>query len=149
MLICLICICKLSSYAQIDTLSFPRERAEVKKFMSDPAFKVQTRNSCNDLVTVGPKGDINFSLDQWKDTQGKEKLVFKSVKVMPGTEIIRIYNAKTAVVNWLADVEINVAGHDIALKVRRLEIFIKKGNSWCMVAGQGTQVDEKLFPIKK
>ncbi len=138
-----------SAYAQLDTLSFPKERQEVKIFMHDPAFKVQTQYSCNDFVAVGPKGDINYSLNQWKATQGQEKLVFKSVKVIPGSEIIRVYNATMAVVNWLADVQINVAGHDIALKVRRLEVFVKKNGNWCMVAGQGTQVDEKLFPNPK
>ena len=139
----------ISAFAQLDTLSFPNERKEVETFMHDPEFKVQTQNNCNDFVSVGPKGDINLSLPQWRETQQKEKLVFKSVKVVPGSEIIRIYTATTAVVNWLADVQINVQGHDIALKVRRLEVFIKKNGSWCMVAGQGTQVDERLFPVQK
>ena len=149
LIICALLTGSISAFAQLDTLSYPKERKEVIAFMHDPEFKVQTQHNCNDFVSVGPKGDINYSLPQWKGSQEKEKLVFKSVKVVPGTEIIRIYTATTAVVNWLADVQINVQGHDIALKVRRLEVFIKKNGSWCMVAGQGTQVDEKLFPIGK
>jgi len=146
---CLSVAITVSSYAQIDTLNFPKERREIKTLMHDPEFKAQTQKDCNDLVTVGPKGDINYSLTQWKDSQVKEKLIFKSVTIVPGSEIIRIYGPATAVVNWLADVHLNIQGNDIAIKVRRLEVFIKKEGSWCMVAGQGTQVDEKLFPIHR
>jgi hypothetical protein len=147
--ICLLIVGISNAFAQLDTLSFPKERKEVKALMQDPGFKAQTQNNCDDFISVGPKGDINYSLTQWKESQGKEKLVFKSVKVVQGTEIIRIYGPTTAVVNWLADVQLTVQGHDIALKVRRLEVFIKKGKEWCMVAGQGTQVDEKLFPVQR
>jgi len=146
---CLLVAITVSSYAQIDTLNFPKERIEIQTLMHDPEFKAQTQKDCNDLVTVGPKGDINYSLTQWKDSQVKERLIFKSVTIVPGSEIIRIYGPATAVVNWLADVRLNIQGHDIAIKVRRLEVFIKKEGSWCMVAGQGTQVDEKLFPIHR
>jgi hypothetical protein len=148
LLSCLLAVGTLNAFAQIDTLKFPKERKEINALLHDPTFKIQTQNDCNDFVSVGPKGDINYSLTQWRNSQGKEKLIFKSVKVVPGSEIVRIYDRTTAVVNWLADVQLNVQGHDIALKVRRLEVFIKKDGSWCMVAGQGTQVDEKLFPIK-
>jgi hypothetical protein len=144
---CLLVAITVSGYTQIDTLNFPKERREIQTLMHDPEFKAQTQKDCNDLVTVGPKGDINYSLTQWKDSQVKEKLIFKSVTIVPGSDIIRVYGPATAVVNWLADVHLNVQGHDVAIKVRRLEVFIKKGGSWCMVAGQGTQVDEKLFPI--
>lgn len=139
----------LAGFAQIDTLSFPKERMEIRALLLDPALKVQTQKNCNGLISVGPKGDINYSLTEWKDTQAKERLIFKSVKVIPGSEIIRIYGSTTAVVNWLADVKLSVQGQDISLKVRRLEVFVKKDGNWCMVAGQGTQVDEKLFPIIK
>lgn len=149
LILCVLVMGTTSAFAQIDTLSFPVERKEVKAFMHDPEFKVQTQYNCNDFVSVGPKGDINYSLPQWKESQEKEKLIFKSVRIVPGSEIVRIYTATTAVVNWLADVQINVQGHDVALKVRRLEVFIKKEGNWCMVAGQGTQVDEKLFPVQK
>jgi hypothetical protein len=97
---------------------------------------------------VGAKGDISFSAQEHKAVQTKEKLIFKSVKPVPGTEIIRIYGGTTAVVNWLADVQLNVDGRDIALKVRRLEVYIKQAAGWCRVAGQGTEVDEKMFPIR-
>ncbi|WP_421944744.1 hypothetical protein [Pedobacter sp.] len=146
---CLLIALALCSNAQIDTVSFPKERMEIRALLLDPALRIQTQKNCHDLISVGPKGDINYSVNQWRDTQAKEKLVFKSVKVMPGTEVIRIYGSTTAVVNWLADVQINVQGQDISLKVRRLEVFVKKDKNWCMVAGQGTQVDEKLFPSIK
>ncbi|MBD2755216.1 nuclear transport factor 2 family protein [Spirosoma validum] len=103
---------------------------------------------CPDFIAVGPKGDISFSHQQWQGAQAKEKLVFKSVRALPGHEFIRIYEGNMAVVNFLADVQLVVDGHDVAIKVRRLEVYHKMPTGWCRVAGQGTEVDEKLFPIK-
>jgi len=149
LIICLLNALALSGYTQIDTLNFPKERMEIRALLLDSELKAKTQKNCSDLISVGPKGDINYSLTQWRDAQAKENLVFKSVKVVPGSEIIRIYGSTTAVVNWLADVQLIIQGQDIALKVRRLEVFVKKNGNWCMVAGQGTQVDEKLFPLIK
>lgn len=135
-----------AAVAQLDTTSYPTERRQIRALLHSPGGP--ERVSCpTDMVAVGAKGDISFSVQQWKAVQTKEKLVFKSVAPVPGTEIIRIYGGTSAVVNWLADVRLLVDGHDVALKVRRLEVFIKKETGWCRVAGQGTEVDEKLHPI--
>ncbi|MBC6113203.1 hypothetical protein ACFOG5_02690 [Pedobacter fastidiosus] len=132
------------AFAQVDTISFAKERQELRSFIHDPALIAKA--NCNDLIMVGAKGDISFSTQQTKGSQDNQKLIFKSVKTIPGSEYIRIYNATTAVINWLAAVQLNVAGQDIAIKVRRLEVYVKKDGSWCRVAGQGTQVDEMMFP---
>lgn len=133
-------------FAQIDTTSFPKERAEIRALMSNR--KPDLAIDCSDFIAVGPKGDISFSREQWQQAQQKEKLVFKSVQVLPENVFIRIYEGNMAVVNFLADVRLLVDGHDVNIKVRRLEIFHKSQNRWCRVAGQGTEVDEKLFPVK-
>jgi hypothetical protein len=80
--------------------------------------------------------------------QKKEKLVFKSVQVVPGTEFIRIYDGTTGVVNFLADVKLVVDGNDVNINVRRIEVYHKTAGAWCRIAGQGTEVDTRLFPIK-
>ncbi|WP_022821775.1 hypothetical protein [Hymenobacter norwichensis] len=135
-----------AAVAQLDTASYPTERRQIRTLLHGPGGP--ERVSCpSDVVAVGAKGDISYSVQQWKGVQTKEKLVFKSVTPVPGTEIIRIYGGTSAVVNWLADVRLLVDGHDVALKVRRLEVFIKKETGWCRVAGQGTEVDEKIHPI--
>lgn len=128
---------------QIDTTSYPAERKELKALIHQPL-----RLDCNDFIAVGPKGDISFSFRQWKAVQAKEKLVFKSVQPVPGNEYIRIYEGKMAVVNFLIDVKLLVDGRDVNIKVRRLEVYHKGAEGWCRVAGQGTEVDENLFPIE-
>ncbi|RTQ51735.1 nuclear transport factor 2 family protein [Hymenobacter gummosus] len=136
-----------TAYAQVDTLSYPAERQQIRAILHQPGGYRPTP-ACRDMVAVGPKGDISFSEAEWRAAQAKEKAVFKSIRVVPGSEIIRVYNGTSAVANWLADVRLSVAGQDVALKVRRLEVYIKQGSTWCRVAGQGTQVDEQLFPVK-
>lgn len=132
--------------AQIDTVSYPKERQQIRAILHSRGGA--ERVSCpTDIVAVGAKGDISYSVQQWQQVQAKEKVVFKSVQPVPGSEIIRLYGGTTAVVNWLANVQLSVDGRDVALKVRRLEVFIKKETGWCRVAGQGTEVDEKMHPI--
>lgn len=137
-----------AAFAQLDTVSYARERREIKAILHGPGGANNSPSACTDVVLVGAKGDISYSAQQWRGVQAREKLIFRSVKPVPGTEIIRIYNGTSAVVNWLADVQLTVDGRDIALKVRRLEVFIKKESGWCRVAGQGTEVDEQLHPIR-
>lgn len=135
----------LGGFAQIDTTSYPKERQEIQKLLRSQGPGIST--DCADMIAVGPKGDISFTRQQWIEAQKKEKLVFKSVRPIPGNEFIRIYDGTTAVVNLLINVHIVVDGRDLNIKVRRLEIYHKTAGSWCRVAGQGTQVDENLFPV--
>jgi hypothetical protein len=141
----LIAISACNASAQVDTTSFPKERQEIREILRNQ--KPGTLIDCNDMIAVGPKGDISFSHQQWVEAQKKEKLIFKSVRPIPGNEYIRIYDGTTAVVNLLINVQLVVDGRDINIKVRRLEVYHKNGNGWCRVAGQGTQVDEKIFSV--
>ena len=133
------------AFAQIDTISYPKERQEIRQLLQSQG--PGTRIDCSDMIAVGPKGDISFNHQQWIDAQKKEKLIFKGVKPVPGNEFIRIYGGTIAVVNVLINVNIVVDGRDLNIKVRRLEVYHKISGDWCRVAGQGTQVDETLFPI--
>ncbi|KQS26653.1 DUF4440 domain-containing protein [Dyadobacter sp. Leaf189] len=135
-----------NAVAQIDTTSYPKERQEIRALMRNRKPDVQI--DCKDFIAVGAKGDISFSHEQWQGVQSKEKLVFKSVRPVPGNEFIRIYDGNMAVVNFLINVQLEVDGREVNMKVRRLEVFHKNAGSWCRVAGQGTEVDEKLFPVK-
>ena len=136
----------MSAAAQIDTSGYATERQEIRQLMRRQRPDVSI--DCKDFIAVGPKGDISFSQQEWQEVQKKEKLVFKSVQVIPGNEFIRIYDGTTGVVNFLADVKLLVEGHDVNIKVRRLEVYHKTAGNWCRVAGQGTEVDEKMFPVK-
>lgn len=134
------------AFAQIDTTSYATERQEIRDLMH--SRRPGTSIDCKDFIAVGAKGDISFSHEQWQQAQTKEKVVFKSVNPVPGNEYIRIYDGNMAVVNFLINVQLLVDGRDVNLKVRRLEVFHKTSGKWCRVAGQGTEVDEKLFPVK-
>lgn len=142
--IALIACCHL--YAQTDTTSFPEERQALRQLIHEA--KPGTRLDCKDFIAVGPKGDISFSFDEWKAAQIKQKVVFKSVAPVPGHEFIRIYDGTMAVINFLANVHLAVDGQDVHIKVRRLEVYHKSTAGWCRVAGQGTIVDEQLFPVE-
>lgn len=135
----------LIAQAQVDTTSYPKERLEIKQLLRSQ--KPGTVIDCDDFIAVGPKGDISFTRQQWIEAQKKEKVVFKSVMPIPGQEIIRIYEGTMAVVNVLIQVRLGIEGKDVDIKVRRLEVYHKKQGKWCRVAGQGTQVDENLFPV--
>jgi hypothetical protein len=148
MMTALLLLAGSAAFAQMDTVSYAPERREIKALLHTPGG-ANGPAGCNDIIMVGAKGDISFSAQEHRAVQTKEKLVFKSVKPVPGTEIIRVYGGTSAVVNWLADVQLNVDGRDIALKVRRLEVYVKKAAGWCRVAGQGTEVDEKMFPLRR
>jgi catabolite regulation protein CreA len=131
--------------AQIDTTSYAKERQEIRQTMRRQRPDVSV--DCKDFIAVGPKGDISYSQKEWQEVQKKEKLVFKSVQVVPGHEFIRIYDGTTGVVNFLADVKLVVDGRDVDIRVRRIEVYHKTAGNWCRVAGQGTEVDEKMFPV--
>ena len=135
-----------NAIAQIDTTSYPKERQEIRELMRNRKPDVQI--DCKDFIAVGAKGDISFSHEAWQGVQSKQKVVFKSVRPVPGNEFIRIYDSNMAVVNFLINVQLEVDGREVNMKVRRLEVFHKTASGWCRVAGQGTEVDEKLFPVK-
>ena len=134
-----------NAIAQIDTTSYPKERQEIRELMRNRKPDVQI--DCKDFIAVGAKGDISFSHEAWQSVQSKEKVVFKSVRPVPGNEFIRIYDGNMAIVNFLINVRLEVDGREVNMKVRRLEVFHKTASGWCRVAGQGTEVDEKLFPV--
>jgi len=133
--------------AQVDTSSYPEQRRELLQLLRESGPGKE--KSCGDLVAVGPKGDLSLSRQQWIEAQKKQQVVFKSVRLVPGSEIVRVYDKTCGVVNFLLEVSLVVAGKDLTIKVRRLEVYHHTTSGWCMVAGQGTEVDEQLFPVNE
>ncbi|RYY58786.1 MAG: nuclear transport factor 2 family protein [Chitinophagaceae bacterium] len=137
----------MAGFAQLDTTSFPEQRGELLQVIHETGPGKE--KSCGDWVAVGPKGDLSFSRQQWIEAQKKQKVVFKSMRLVPGSEIVRVYDKTCGVVNFLLEVSLVVAGKDLTIKVRRLEVYHHTAAGWCMVAGQGTEVDESVFPVNE
>lgn len=140
--------------ANLDLTSNPEVRKEVIAYMHaiapDKPEAVQFTSQCtDDLVAVGPEGLRSISGGVWKKHAKDDGIVFKKVIVVPGTEIVRIYNdGQTAVRNALLDVTLGTPVGEINLDVMRLETYIKKGDHWCMVAGQGTVPFDRMDRMK-
>ncbi|MBD1395079.1 hypothetical protein [Mucilaginibacter glaciei] len=139
---------------QLDLTSNPEVRKEVIAYMhaiapDKPGAAKLTAASSADLVAVGPEGLRSISGGAWKKNAENDGIVFKNVIVVPGTEIVRLYNdGKTAVRNVLLDVTLGTPVGEMNLDVMRLETYIKKGDYWCMVAGQGTMPFDRLDVMK-
>lgn len=129
--------------AKLDLTSYPEIRKEVISYMhaTAPDREQPVAQYCNDdNVAVGPEGRRSIGVVTWKKGFEKEAVTFKKVVVVPGTEIVRLYNdGKTAVRNVLLDVTLDTPIDEVNLNVMRLETYIRTGNAWCMVAGQGTE----------
>ncbi|GLU54404.1 hypothetical protein Dfri01_38650 [Dyadobacter frigoris] len=138
----------------LDLTGNPEIRKEVIAYMhaiapDKPASGQITSGCGDDLVAVGPEGLRSISGGVWKKNTEQDGISFKSVIVVPGTEIVRLYNdGKTAVRNVLLDVTLNTPVGEMNLDVMRLETYIKKGDQWCMIAGQGTMPFDRMDVMK-
>ena len=126
----------LTSYLEIREELIALRMANVP----DSAFTRKKANDCmDDMVAVGPAGERSIGNEQWKKGFEKNAVSFKKVELIPNSDIVRIYNeGKTAVMNYVVNVTFDTPAGDFNLNVCRVETYIKKGDVWCMVAGQGT-----------
>ena len=126
----------LTSYLEIREELIALRMANVP----DSAFTRKKANDCmDDMVAVGPAGERSIGNEQWKKDFEKNAVSFKKVELIPNSDIVRIYNeGKTAVMNYVVNVTFDTPAGDFNLNVCRVETYIKKGDVWCMVAGQGT-----------
>ena len=126
----------LTSYLEIREELIALRMANVP----DNAFTRKKANDCmDDMVAVGPAGERSIGNEQWKKGFEKNAVSFKKVELIPNSDIVRIYNeGKTAVMNYVVNVTFDTPAGDFNLNVCRVETYIKKGDVWCMVAGQGT-----------
>lgn len=128
---------------KLDLVSYPDARKAVMDMRADrsnKASKTKPAPCTDDHVAVGPEGLRSIGFEQWNENMKKAAVTFKSVELIPGSMIARIYNeGKTAVLNYVVNVTLDTPAGEINLNVCRLETYLKKGDYWCMVAGQGTQ----------
>ncbi len=84
-----------------DTSSYPKDRKAIEQLGRK---NDSTRFHNDDYMAVGPEGRISYGFDDWKKGFVEEGATFKSVKPVPGTTILRIYNGDAAVKDIILDV---------------------------------------------
>ena len=119
-----------------NTTNYPDDRKAIKAMrLLDGLGK----HCPDDYVTVNPDGKIDYGFEEWKQGFVNAGASFKSVTPVPGMEILRIYEGKTAILNDLLDVVLAAPKGDVKIRVQRVEVFVKQHGGWCFVAGQGTR----------
>ena len=93
----------------------------------------------DDYVAVGPEGRVSYGAKEWAEGFKEKQATFKSVKLVPDTYLLRIYNGDAAVKNMTLDVVFDTPGGDIFITVVRTETYIKTDGKWHFVSGQGTK----------
>ncbi|WP_295791722.1 nuclear transport factor 2 family protein [Mucilaginibacter sp.] len=119
-----------------NTTNYPEDRKAIE------ALNTQQDNSQylnDDYIAVGPEGKVSYGFEEWKKGFNDNNFTFKSVKLVPGTYILRIYNGDAAVKSLVADVVFSTPKGDVAITVIRTETYIKENGKWYFVSGQGTK----------
>ena len=59
--------------------------------------------------------------------------------IVPKDAVVRVYG-DTAVINAYADIEVTTAGQPLSLKLRFIEVWVKQGGAFKLVAWQSTRL---------
>ncbi|MFD2937397.1 nuclear transport factor 2 family protein [Spirosoma flavum] len=122
---------------KFNTTNYPNDRKAITAMRLIDGLG---KHCSDDYVTVNPDGKIDYGFDEWKQEFTNAGSSFMSVTPVPGMEILRIYDGKTAILNNLLDVVLDTPKGDLKIRVQRMEVFMKRNGGWCFVAGQGTRV---------
>jgi len=120
-----------------DTTSYPEDRKAIAMLGK---VNDSSRFLNDDYIATGPEGRVSYGYEEWKKGFKEEGARFKSVRPVPGSAILRIYNGDAAVKNITLDVVFATTKGDFAIKVARTETYIKHDGRWYFVSGQGTRV---------
>ena len=134
--ICLFAKAQVPPPGKYNTTNYPDDRKAIEalRAVSDSSVHLN-----DDYIAVGPEGKVSYGFEQWKKCFTDNNFTFKSVKLVPGTYILRVYNGDAAVKTLVLDVVIATPGGDIAITVIRTETYIKENGKWYFVSGQGTK----------
>lgn len=118
-----------------DTTNYPRDR----KFINSISNIFDESLSLNDnSISIGADGTISYGIAEELKKFERHGMTFKSVVSVPGTELVRIFNGRTAIKTKVADVVFSTPEGDLHFKVIRAETYIKHKRKWYYVLGQGT-----------
>ena len=116
---------------------YPKDRAAINAIRNN----FDNTHSLNDnYVGIGAEGMIYYGKVAELKSMQQSGVSFKSVAIIPGTSLLRIFNGSSALKTFVADVVFTTADGELNVKVIRQESYVKEGGKWFYVAGQGTMV---------
>lgn len=118
-----------------DTTNYPKDRKFINSISNifDPSLSLNDNS-----ISIGADGSIAYGLEEEFQKFARNGMTFKSVVSVPGTELVRIFNGRTAIKTKVADVVFTTPDGDLHFKVIRAETYIKQKGKWYFVLGQGT-----------
>ena len=118
-----------------NTTNYPEDRKAINAIIN-PFDKSLSLN--DDYVGIGADGKMSFGVPEELQTFIMDSISFKTITVVPGTELLRIFNGATAIKTKTIDVVFDSPKGDVHFKVIRAETYIKQNGKWYFVLGQGT-----------
>jgi len=116
--------------------NYPEERKAINSLRNLPD---SAKHLNDDYIAVGPEGHISYGLKEWQQGFANTGVKFKGVTLIPGANIMRVYNGDIAVKNMVIDVAFDTPKGDMFITVIRTETYIKQNGNWYFVGGQGTK----------
>lgn len=122
---------------KFNVTNYPKDRAAINAIRNN----FDSTYSLNDnYVGIGAEGMIYYGKMAELTSMQQSGVSFKSVTIVPGTSLLRIFNGNSALKTFVADVVFTTADGELYVKVIRQETYVKQGGKWFYVAGQGTMV---------
>lgn len=122
---------------KFNVTNYPKDREAINAIRNnfDSTYSLN-----DDYVGIGAEGMIYYG--KMAEVKSLQQMggSFKSVTIVPGTSLLRIFNGNSALKTFVANVVFTVADGELNIKVIRQETYIKQGGKWFYVAGQGTMV---------
>lgn len=135
LLVSTLAMAQIPPAGKYNTTNYPADRKAIEALS---ASNDDTKYLNEDYIAVSPDGKVYYGADAWK--QSLKDVKFKSVKQIPGTSILRIYNGDAAVRNVIFDVVIATPKGNNSLKLIVRETYVKQNGKWHIVVGQGTRM---------
>ena len=120
-----------------NTTNYPEDRKAIEALgiLADSSVYLN-----DDYISVGAEGMVYYGRMQEEKSFKKYDLKFKSIMPVQGTQILRIFDGKTAVSNAVLNVVFSSPKGDLHVKVIRSTTYVKQIGKWYIVFGQGTLV---------
>ena len=130
-------VAQIPPSGKYNTTNYPEDRKEIKALgmLADSTAYLN-----DDYISVGAEGMVYYGTLQEENSFKKHDVKFKSITPVQGTEIIRIFDGRTAVKNAILNVVFSSPKGELHIKVIRSTTFVKQMGKWYIVFGQGTQV---------